>query len=511
VSADAELEVRIPPGTVVLDKYRVVRTLGVGGMGVVVLAKHEALGNQVAIKFLLPQFSVVPDAARRFVREAQAASKIASEHIVRVFDTGTSVPYGPYIVMEYLEGTDLSRHVRARGGLPMEIAIDYAVQAALALGEAHVSGIVHRDVKPANLFVVERSDGSHCVKVLDFGISKVAEESSLEVTKTSAILGSGLYMSPEQMKSAKNVDERTDIYALGISLFEMLARTQPFTAESFPDLVIKVNMEPPAELRSLRPDVPAELAAVIARAYARKPADRYQTMALFATALAPWAAPATHLYIDKVVRLDARRRGSSPSIPPDGGSVPPAPPLTYDGELRIPRPAAVPSPSSVGVDTFGLSKPRRGSSSVDPLGQTAEKSFSANRSGPTAGLVGAGIAVGVIASLAALGVYYLRGRDAGPAIQAAPAETAASSVGVPPPVVAPPSIDATAAATGTTSSAVSAASPPSAPPVSSGKPNPVKSSAVATTAPTLAPTAAPRSAGEPCYIRDLDGTTKPCP
>jgi serine/threonine-protein kinase len=525
VSAGDESEVKIPPGVVVLDKYRVVRMLGVGGMGFVVQATHITLGTQVAIKFLLPQFAVMGDAARRFVREAQAASKITSDHIVRVFDTGTSTPYGPFIVMEFLEGFDLARHIRQRGGFPVDEAVDYAVQAALALGEAHASGIVHRDVKPANLFVVERSDGSHCVKVLDFGISKVAEESSLEVTKTSAILGSGLYMSPEQMRSAKNVDHRTDMYALGISLYELLTRTQPFTAESFPELVIKVNMEPPVDLRHWRPDVPPELAEVIGRAYAKKPEDRYQTMAELAAALAPWAAASTRQTIDKIARIDARRRaGSSPSLPAFGNSAAPAP-LTFDADVRIPRPAPVPSPASVGVDTFGLSKQsKRALSSVDPLGQTASKSFSGTRSRPTASLLGVGIGLGIAASVAAVAVYYARSAPneatplqtaeaAAPASERPTAETA--------PVVVPtgdPSVAATGSAAPSIPTAprvASAKAPsPSAAPTASAITAEVASAAVAATAaPTATPTSDPAvgTTGEPCYIRDLDGTMKPCP
>ena len=315
-SLHADAEVAIPEGTIVLEKYRVTRTLGVGGMGLVVEATHTQLGTPVAIKFLLPQFAASAEAGRRFVREAQAASKIASEHSVRVFDAGTSQPWGPYIVMEYLEGYDLSRHLRQTGAFAVEVAIDFAVQAALALGEAHANGIVHRDVKPANLFLIEQPDGGHLVKVLDFGISKVVEETtSLEVTKTSAILGSGLYMSPEQMKSSKTVDHRTDIYALGVSLFELLTRTQPYTADSFAELAIKVNMEAPTNIRTLRPDVPPELAAAIERAYAKKADDRYQSMGELALALEPWAASRTRPRIAALAKTETRR-GRAPSVAP---------------------------------------------------------------------------------------------------------------------------------------------------------------------------------------------------
>jgi serine/threonine protein kinase len=302
---------QIEPGTVVLDKYRVVRTLGIGGMGMVVHAVHTTLGNDVAIKFLLPQFSTSGDAARRFVREAQAASKIQCEHIARVSDVGSG-PLGPYMVMEFLEGQDLSKQIKQFGPLSIPVALDYAVQAATALSEAHRHGIIHRDVKPANLFVVERSDGSPLVKVLDFGISKVAEQSSLDVTKTTAILGSGLYMSPEQMKSSKSVDARADVYALGVSLYEMLTGTQPHVADNFPDLVMKVNMDPPDPLRRHRPDVPEELAQAIEKSYARKPDDRYASMLEFAQALAPWSMPETRGAVDAIARPRRGQGGAAP-------------------------------------------------------------------------------------------------------------------------------------------------------------------------------------------------------
>ncbi len=427
---------QIEPGTVVLDKYRVVRTLGIGGMGMVVHAVHTTLGNDVAIKFLLPQFSTSGDAARRFVREAQAASKIQCEHIARVSDVGSG-PLGPYMVMEFLEGQDLSKQIKQFGPLSVPVALDYAVQAATALSEAHRHGIIHRDVKPANLFVVERSDGSPLVKVLDFGISKVAEQSSLDVTKTTAILGSGLYMSPEQMKSSKSVDARADVYALGVSLFEMLTGTQPHVADNFPDLVMKVNMDPPDPLRRHRPDVPEELAQAIEKAYARKPDDRYASMLEFAQALAPWSMPETRAAIDAIARAEARagRRGSSPSMSPPfdlsprasrppGASSPPGAPgqgeeaerpslEISDGARQaysavIPAPPSMPNPRSLGVDTFG--RERRAEASSEPLGHTAEKNFAATKSPRSrVGLLGVGIGVGALLAATAAGVFLWGG------------------------------------------------------------------------------------------------------
>ncbi len=518
-------EVHIAPGTVVLDKYRVSRTIGVGGMGVVVQATHTTLGNEVAIKFLLPQFAVSQDAARRFVREAQAASRIASEHIARVFDTGTSQPFGPYIVMEFLEGNDLSRQVRLNGPLDIETAIDFTVQAALALAEAHAAGIVHRDVKPANLFVVHRADGSPVIKVLDFGISKVSETSGLDVTKTSAVLGSGLYMSPEQMKASKNVDHRTDVYGLAITLYELLTRTQPYTADSFAELAIKVNMEPPVDVRRYRPDVSRELAAVIERGFAKRPEDRFGSMADFAVALAPWANPHTRIKVDALRRLVQRhpRAQSSPSLPPPASFPPP----TLDGDVRIPPPPSMPSPSSMGMDTFGLSGKR---SSGDRLSQTSEKSFaSPGKQGRTGtGLLGIGIGVGVLVGVGAVAAFYLglfdRTATSSTAAAVATAETPRATETAAPRIA--PAESGVPAAPDTAEAGPSAR--PLTPPTDSSRPSTTARATATAAAPSATATAptAPTPTGAatwgasadpapapttPCKLRDIDGTVKDCP
>jgi len=258
--AERKQEVAYRPGDLLLGKYRVERHIGEGGFGVVLAARHEALEERVAIKVLLPEAAAHAGATERFLREGRAAVRIKSEHVAKVMDVGTLEGGLPYMVMEFLDGHDLSAVVKARGPQPWHEVVEWVLQASEAIAEAHSLGIVHRDLKPANLFLTRKVDDSPCIKVLDFGISKVAEQSSLDVTKTTAILGSGLYMSPEQMKSSKSVDARADVYALGVSLFEMLTGTQPHVADNFPDLVMKVNMDPPDPLRRHRPDVPEELA-----------------------------------------------------------------------------------------------------------------------------------------------------------------------------------------------------------------------------------------------------------
>ena len=298
---------KLPAGTVLLDKYRVIRTLGVGGMGAVVAAEHMQLGNRVAIKFLLPTLVDNEMVVARFLQEAKAATRIQSEHVASVVDVGQMTGDGlpakgiPYMVMEYLEGKDLSEWVKMGKKFPVDDAIDYIVQACEALAQAHKAGIIHRDIKPANLFLSQRDD-REVVKVLDFGISKLMEEGpeDMGLTKTTTVLGSGLYMSPEQMRSAKSVDFRTDIYSLGVCLFELLTGTQPHTAETFSELCVKVNIDDPTPLRDYRPDISKELAETIAVAYARKPEDRYQSVQELASALAPFARGGSQPTIEQI-------------------------------------------------------------------------------------------------------------------------------------------------------------------------------------------------------------------
>jgi len=204
-------------GDLLAGKYRIDRVLGQGGMGLVLAAFHLELEQPVAVKVLHPELAERGDAAAPFRREARAAAKIKSEHVVRVLDVGTLDGGGAYMVMEYLEGNDLSEEMQRRGQLPVYETLDFMLQACEAVSEAHIAGIIHRDLKPANLFLSRRPDCSRVAKVLDFGISKSVVPGSTSdpsLTITSTIMGSPLYMSPEQMRSAKHVDARTDIWSL---------------------------------------------------------------------------------------------------------------------------------------------------------------------------------------------------------------------------------------------------------------------------------------------------------
>lgn len=323
----------LAPGTILLEKYEIIETLGVGGMGAVVAAHHLHLDTKVAIKFMLPDLVSNEQVVKRFLLEARAATKIHSDHVARVIDVGSMTGEGlpeegvPYMVMEFLDGLDLSQWVATGKRFPVLEAIDFTVQAAEALAQAHKVGIVHRDVKPANLFLAEYPEAPSRVKVLDFGISKITSEepAQMGLTKTTTVLGSGLYMSPEQMRSAKKVDHRTDIYALGVTLYELLTGTQPFTAETFSELCVKVNIDDPTPLHTYRPDIAPELAAVIAKAYAREVDDRFQTMGEFVAALGPFAAAESVPVINNIQGL------TQPGIRPLASSIPPPNPHALVG------------------------------------------------------------------------------------------------------------------------------------------------------------------------------------
>ena len=315
----------VAPGDVLADKYRVERVLGAGGMGVVVAATHLELQEQVAVKFLHPEAIESPEAAARFIREARVAVKIRSENVARVIDVGRLDNGAPYMVMEYLEGEDLAAQI-LRGPLAIEAAVDYLIQACAAMAEAHKVGVIHRDLKPANLFVVQRSDGTPIIKVLDFGISKlsVPDLSDAGLTKTSTMMGSPYYMSPEQMRSARDVDVRTDVWALGVILFELLTAQNAFGGTTLPELIANIMTVGPRRLQELRPDVPAGLCAVVYRCLEKEPTSRFQNVADLAQALVPYALGRdAQITVERLSRV----AGVVPPVAQANSSPPAASPL----------------------------------------------------------------------------------------------------------------------------------------------------------------------------------------
>jgi serine/threonine-protein kinase len=278
--------VALRPGDLVAGTYRVEELLGSGGMGVVLAARHVVLGHRVAIKVL---HHAGPLADTRFFREARTCGRLANEHIPRVFDIGRLSGGAPFIVMEYLVGKDLAR-VAAAGPIAIADAIGYVRQACAGLGEAHRAGIIHRDVKPANLFLTSGSGGAPLVKVLDFGISKAISDDDAEgahtLTSTGTVLGSPLYMSPEQVRATKDVDARTDIWSLGAILYELLTGRPPFRGPTLAALAVAIATEREPAPSSLRPELPSEVERIVERCLEKDRGARFASMAALEEALA---------------------------------------------------------------------------------------------------------------------------------------------------------------------------------------------------------------------------------
>lgn len=280
---------------VVHGKYRIGRTIGFGGMATVVAGHHLELDQPIAIKFLHRSEAAKPDAVRRFLSEARAAARLSSPHVARVLDVG-SAPTArggivPFMVMELLEGLDLDALVMTRGRLPLGEAIEYVMQACEGVSEAHAMGIIHRDLKPGNLFLTRKRDGTPLVKLLDFGISKTVTREgrrATSITSDREMMGSPRYMSPEQVRSAKDVDARTDVWSLGVILHELLSGAPPFEAENVADTLVAILHAPPRSIAKAAPDVPPALIEIVMRCLQKKPEGRYASVDEFAAALAPY-------------------------------------------------------------------------------------------------------------------------------------------------------------------------------------------------------------------------------
>lgn len=275
----------LQPGEVLREKYYVERILGQGGMGIVAQAIHLRLKKPVAIKCLLPELIAEPLIVKRFLREAQAAASLHSENVCRVFDVGTLDTGCPYIVMEFMDGLDLRDYVTKHGRPSLSRCVDLILQTCDALSEAHAAGIIHRDLKPANLFIAKRANGASLLKVLDFGISKQRASGDEQITHTHAILGTPAYMSPEQIVSAKQVDARSDIWSLGIILYELLNGQRPFNGRTFPEMFVLIVEEPTPP--SVVP-LPSGLEKAVARCLQKDPDQRFQSVLELAAAIKPF-------------------------------------------------------------------------------------------------------------------------------------------------------------------------------------------------------------------------------
>jgi eukaryotic-like serine/threonine-protein kinase len=293
-SEDDESEVK-PAATragSVVGKYAIVRLLGQGGMGAVYEARHSELSRRFAVKFLLPEFTSHREVLARFESEAKAAGGLEHPNLVAVTDVGRAVDGAPYLVMEFLQGEDCAHLLRRLGPLPVVRAADIVLQVCRGLAVAHKAGIVHRDLKPENLFVTDAGDGSDRVKVLDFGIAQIRSPDRSRLTRTGATMGTANYMSPEQAHGAGDIDSRTDVWSLGVVLYELLSGRKPFEGERFLQVIHQVLDTTPPPLASLRAGLPPNLIALVERAMAKNVAERLPSVAALADGLAPFAGRA---------------------------------------------------------------------------------------------------------------------------------------------------------------------------------------------------------------------------
>jgi serine/threonine-protein kinase len=299
--------VKIAPGTLIAKKYRLERVIGEGGMGVVVAARHVDLGRRVAVK--LVRKDAMAGSIDRLLREARAAAGIESDHVARVLDVGRTKEGDPYLVMEHLDGHDL--HAVRTSTTPVANAVSWILQACEGLAAAHARGIVHRDLKPGNLFLARLPDGREIVKLLDFGLAKSITSDDGRITATGAILGSPSYMSPEQL-SGQGLDARSDVWSLGVTLYELLTRELPFPESTTPKICAAVLSQAPVPIATRRDDVPEDLARVVLACLEKDPANRPRDVADLAARLEPFCEGAAGVAARVARTLE--RGGAEPAL-----------------------------------------------------------------------------------------------------------------------------------------------------------------------------------------------------
>ena len=359
-------------GQVYGEKYRIVRLLGQGSMGAVYEGENIRIHRKVAIKTLHAGVADKGDTLQRFEREAQAAGRIGSKHICEVLDMGDLPDGSRYMVMEHLDGVTLQQHIRSSGRLKPGEASPILQQLLDGLGAAHAAGIIHRDLKPANVFLVRQPGRDDFVKILDFGVSKfsvLSEEMSM--TRTGAVLGTPYYMSPEQAKGARGTDARSDLYAVGVILYECITGQVPFSAETFNELLFRIVLEQPPPAESFVPDLSPEFAALIRKSMAREPADRFQSAEEFKQALADWSAKND---VDLLSDAQTVMR-TAPQVMM--GLKPAQPSLTAQGTMIVDRPDPQ-APKAPGVAA-------QGTVIIDPAvsGGSAPRPAAGKYTGPT--------------------------------------------------------------------------------------------------------------------------------
>ena len=393
-------------GTVIAGKYRVDRVLGSGGMGIVVQATHVGLNQQVAIKLLRDDVARSPELIARFMREAKAAAQLPAEHVARVTDVGQTEQGEPFLVMELLTGRDLDAELEARGPLPIEQAVNYILQACEGVAEAHAAGLVHRDLKPANLFIDTRRVSGPVIKVLDFGLSKSYDPKSDKLTQTSSSFGTPGYMAPEQIRSAKYAEPRSDQHALAMILFELLTGEMAYTAKNVTALLVSICTTPPPHARAMRLDVPKGLDAAILRALAKRPEERFADLAGFAAALAPFGGPTGPAIAKRIAHIldpqrvsafaprasapDYQRPSLNPMLEPDTNGPTTNDPLMDARAFRRRSPliaAAIVGVAALAIGAIlfvraGGSAPEAAAPSDSPAGTSDSKPAAAPLDGP---------------------------------------------------------------------------------------------------------------------------------
>ncbi len=412
------------PGEILLGKYRVEDVIGIGGMGCVVRASHLYLQQPVAIKILLPSMVESQSTVQRFMREAQATVKLRSEHIARVMDVSTLPDGTPVMVMEYLEGYDLNQILRHHGPQLPQAVVDLMLQACEGIAEAHSLGIIHRDIKPSNFFITRRPDGSNLLKILDFGISKANGEGISELTGTQTVVGTPTYMAPEQMQTARSTDPRSDIWSMGVVMYQMLAGRPPFEAENYAQLVLMVAKDPPAQFNVA---LPGGLQSIVFRCLEKDPKNRIQNAGELARMLAPYASDplSAQQSAERASRILSAPRGSQPGFPLSSGA---------GGGVQLTPPALTPK-------SWG----QTGSSLGGAAGQMGTKVVRGGR-----GLVIAGVATLCIA--AGAGGYFISSSMKGGSSDdkgthvTAPEPSAATQPAAPTPAPTPPPTPAPAPA-----------------------------------------------------------------
>lgn len=468
----------IGPGQVIDGKYRIVRLLGTGGMGAVFEGENIRIRRRVAIKMLHAGVSDQVDVVRRFEREAQAAALVGSEHICEVLDLGLLPDGTRYMVMEYLDGETLGSRITRSGRLSPAQSTPLLLQVLEALGAAHIAGIIHRDLKPDNIFILpQRSGMRDFVKILDFGVSKFAQAAGEEmgVTRAGAVVGTPYYMSPEQARGSSVVDARSDIYAIGVLLYQATTGQVPFQAETFNELLFKIVLEVAPPPQTYTPDLDPDFAAVIQRAMARDPAQRFQSCAEFRDAL---------------LAYQAARQGGYPVVPQPGGRVS-LPMPSVDSQPRMPSgpnwplgasPSHPPSgpnwQSGAGTPAPGTPAPSVSTTGGASASSTATGNSWGNASNADAvprsraplvigALAGSAVVIGLIVAATSLFGKHPSAKPAASAEVSKPVATAPTT-----PVMTPPPPPTLVAPAETVAPVETAAAPATAAPTSTLKPWP---------------------------------------